>query len=168
MAQTHASVPLPLNQRIRSAMDKGLLLAFILFGTFSIPVLKLSGAHVAARFGIPVAIILIYAGFTVFRTRFRLRYDQAGDNCYYMGFIFTLVSLGVALYQIQAQAGLQTYVVEVIRDFGLALITTITGIIARVFLNQLREDPADFEESARNELLEQSRILSAQLRGQQS
>jgi len=155
---------LALNERRRLSLDRGILFAFLLLGSVGIVALKLASVHVAIRIGVPVALILAYAALTVFRTRFRLRYDQVGDNCYYMGFIFTLVSLGVALYYLRGGVSVQDYGISVVRDFGLALTTTVTGIILRVTLSQLREDPHDIEEATRRELIEYSRMFSGQMR----
>jgi hypothetical protein len=145
-------------------MDKATILLFVLAGSVAIIVLKLEAASLFVRVVVPCSILLSYAAFTVLRTRFRLRYDQVGDNCYYLGFIFTLLSLGVALYLIQSNVTAGRYVAEIIRDFGVALSTTLLGIVLRVFLNQLREDPSDIEEAVQNELFEQSQKLSGQMR----
>lgn len=155
---------LALRERWRLFLDRGILAFFLVSGSLLVVGLKLTPVPLIVRIGIPVAIILVYAGLTLSRTRFRLRYDQAGDNCYYMGFIFTLVSLGIALYQIQIGQAVQEYGISVVKDFGLALSTTIVGIICRVSLSQLREDPHDIEEASRRELIEYSRALSGQLR----
>ena len=47
---------------------------------------------------VPVLIMIGYAALLGARL-FRLRDDQSGDNLYYMGFLFTLTSLAVSLYQ---------------------------------------------------------------------
>ena len=154
---------LAVKERKRLALDRGVLFLFLIGGSAAIIALKLSPLPIAYRFGIPIALIAAYAFLTISRTRFRLRYDQAGDNCYYMGFIFTLVSLGVALYQIRQGTSAQEFGIGVVRDFGLALSTTIVGIICRVSLTQLREDPHDIEEATRRELIEYSRALSGQM-----
>lgn len=153
-----------ISERRRHGLDRWILFVFLVAGSASVVVLKTSPVPVAVRIAVPVAIIALYALLTVFRTRFRIRYDQAGDNCYYMGFIFTLVSLGVALYHVRADISVQAYGIGVVRDFGLALSTTVVGIILRVALNQIREDPHDIEEASRRELIEHSRALSGQLR----
>lgn len=154
---------LAVQQRRRLALDRGVLFLFLVGGSAAIVALKLSTPPIEYRIGIPVALIGVYAMLTVSRTRFRLRYDQAGDNCYYMGFIFTLVSLGIALYQIRPGETAQQFGIAVVRDFGLALSTTIAGIICRVSLTQLREDPHDIEEATRRELIDYSRALSGQM-----
>lgn len=150
-------------ERQRLALDRGVLFLFLIGGSATIIALKHWIVPIEFRIGIPVALIAAYALLTISRTRFRLRYDQAGDNCYYMGFIFTLVSLGVALYQIRFGTSAQEFGIGVVRDFGLALSTTIAGIICRVSLTQLREDPHDIEEATRRELIEYSRALSGQM-----
>lgn len=154
---------LAVRERRRLALDRGVLFLFLIGGCAAIVALKLSPVPIEYRIGIPLALIVAYALLTISRTRFRLRYDQAGDNCYYMGFIFTLVSLGVALYQIRHDTSPQDFGIGVVRDFGLALSTTIAGIICRVSLTQLREDPHDIEEATRRELIEYSRALSGQM-----
>ena len=154
---------LAIRERRRLALDRGVLFLFLIGGTAAIIGLKLSPLPIYFRIGIPVTLIMAYALLTLSRTRFRLRYDQAGDNCYYMGFIFTLVSLGVALYEIRPGTSAQEFGIGVVRDFGLALSTTITGIVCRVSLTQLREDPHDIEEATRRELIEYSRALSGQM-----
>lgn len=152
------------DERKRLAFDKSILFLFLVGGSVSVVVLKTLAVPLPIRIGVPVTLILLYASLTLLRTRFRLRYDQAGDNCYYMGFIFTLVSLGVALYLIRGGVSVQEYGIGVVRDFGLALSTTVVGIICRVSLTQMREDPHDIEEAVRRELIEHSRALSGQLR----
>ena len=90
---------------------------------------------------------------------FRLRDDQTGDNLYYMGFIFTLTSLAVALYQFEPNIGFD----EIVRNFGVAVSSTITGITLRVIFNQMRQDPIEVEHSARQELAEASPRVRQQL-----
>ena len=51
-----------------------------------------------------------------------------GDMCYYMGFLFTLVSMMAALRQYTAGTSLD----EIIPTFALALGTTVTGLVLRV------------------------------------
>ena len=55
---------------------------------------------------------------------FRLRDDQSGDNLYYMGFLFTLTSLAVSLYQFSAAGSAE----QIVQNFGIAIASTIAGI----------------------------------------
>lgn len=108
---------------------------------------------------VPVLIMVTYALMALFVRSIRLRDDQTGDNLYYMGFIFTLTSLAVAL----ARFGQGTGFDEIVRDFGVAISSTITGIALRVIFNQMRQDPIEVEHAARQELAEASRRVRHQL-----
>src|SRR5205823_5195428 len=110
---------------------------------------------------IPVAIMLLYALCVKFLPFFRLREDQAGDNLYYMGFLFTLTSLGVSLYQFRADGPAE----EIVQNFGVAVGSTIAGVALRVLFNQMRLDPVDVEQSARLELAEAARRVRKELDG---
>src|SRR6266550_8519510 len=44
-----------------------------------------------------VAVMVFYAATVALVPRLRVRLDQAGDNAYYLGLLFTLVSMAVAL-----------------------------------------------------------------------
>lgn len=92
---------------------------------------------------------------------FRLRDDQSGDNLYYMGFLFTLTSLGVSLYQYSSSGSAE----EIVRNFGVAIASTICGIALRIFFNQMRRDPVEVEQTARLELADASRRVKRELEG---
>src|SRR5438093_6811007 len=47
--------------------------------------------------GAVIAVMLAYAFVVTRIPRLRVRLDQAGDNAYYLGLLFTLVSMAVAL-----------------------------------------------------------------------
>ena len=74
----------------------------------------------------------------------KLRLDIAADNLYYLGFLYTLSSLAVAL-SIDDPG-------RILSNFGVAIASTLIGIAARVGLSQLRLDPYDIEEASRSEL----------------
>jgi len=119
--------------------------------------------------GLLVGLMLVYAGAVVGMPRVRVRFDQAGDNAYYLGLLFTLVSMAFALFDFGNQAASalgdkeRLAAIKIIGDFGIALATTITGIALRVVLHQMRVDPADIESSTRIELAEASRRVKAVL-----
>ena len=87
---------------------------------------------------------------------------QAGDNCYYLGFLFTLVSLAFALYDFVEGGGNKVLVVQ---DFGIALSTTIAGLLLRVLFSQARLDPDNVEATARTDLYTSADKLRRQLDG---
>jgi hypothetical protein len=91
----------------------------------------------------------------------RLRADQAGDNCYYLGLIYTLASLSYAIATFDPNNTATT----IVQGFGIALATTIFGLILRVFFNQGRPDLENVEEQARLELTEAASRLKGELNG---
>ena len=127
----------------------GFLLAFVV-GAFGILLLK--GLEVQQGFVtlFAVAIMGVYAAVIYWSPRLRLREDQAGDNLYYLGLLFTLVSLAWALWVFSPEAGAK----QVIESFGIALGTTIVGLSLRIFFNQMRDNPIEIEQEARWELAE--------------
>ncbi|MFC4352284.1 hypothetical protein ACFOW6_12110 [Fodinicurvata halophila] len=108
---------------------------------------------------LPLALMLLYLVVCHFSRRLRLRPDQIGDNIYYLGFLYTLVSLAVALYYFSEEEALE----HIISNFGIALGTTILGVALRVVMHQMREDPIDAEQEARSELVEASSKLRSEL-----
>ncbi len=127
---------------------------------------------------ISVAVILLYT-FYILRTtdRSSISLDRAGDNAYYLGLLFTLLSLSYSLYKvvgvITGSGGSQwddaswlrsaDRVIRLLPDFGLALASTIAGIFCRILVQQFRSDPADIETQARQELGQAVRELRASL-----
>jgi hypothetical protein len=63
-----------------------------------------------------------------------------GDNIYYLGFLLTLVSLAYTLYKFTSA---DNEIDEIIQNFGIALSSTLIGVIGRVYFNQTREDELD-------------------------
>jgi hypothetical protein len=116
-----------------------------------------------------VICMFAYAIVVVRVPRLRVRLDQAGDNAYYLGLLFTLTSMAFALYEfrsasltdagVSGRAGAE----QIIANFGIALASTICGIFLRVVLHQMRIDPADIEGMTRIELAEASRRVKVNL-----
>lgn len=119
---------------------------------------KLLDLDIALITIIPVGMMWVYLLVNLL-PGLRVHSEQAGDNLYYMGFIFTLTSLGVSLYKFTGQASIE----DVVRNFGIAIISTVMGIALRIFFNQMRRDPADIEKAVRHELAEMTRRVRAEL-----
>ncbi len=112
---------------------------------------------------IAVSTIAAYTIYILISTdRSSVSLDRAGDNAYYLGLLFTLISLVYSLWKVSEIAmaggggttGIRTanQVLSLLPDFGLALSSTIAGIFARVIVQQFRNDPIDIEAQARQEL----------------
>ncbi|MBN9363165.1 hypothetical protein [Devosia sp.] len=110
---------------------------------------------------VPVLLMIGYAVCIWLFKALRLRSDQSGDNFYYMGFIYTLTSLAVTL--IQYADG--TNAAEIIRNFGVAVASTIAGIVLRIVFNLFRRDPVEVEHESRLELSEAARRVRQELNG---
>ncbi|RWL18066.1 hypothetical protein [Mesorhizobium sp.] len=142
--------------------SKGPIAAFALItlvGCVFIWVSKFLGWDAFIVTGIPVLLMLAYLGMSFVADGLRLHDEQTGDNLYYMGFLFTLSSLGASLYQFTAADSIDA----IVRNFGVAIASTIVGIALRILYNQMRRDPLDVERTTRHELAEMTRRVRAEL-----
>lgn len=63
--------------------------------------------------------------------------SQVADNCYFLGFLYFLVSLSITLTKVVRLDGIQQVdVPQIIEGFGIALVTTILGLLLRIILLQ--------------------------------
>jgi len=108
-----------------------------------------------------MGLIIVYA--VVSRTvhTFRLSSERVGDNCYYLGFLFTLVSLSNALYSFGY--GDDDTINYVISNFGIALGSTIVGMLMRVMFNQMKIEPEQIEERIKENLTDTGHRLTGEI-----
>lgn len=111
---------------------------------------KLAGASPWLMIIVPPLFMVGYFVLTKVLRRIQLHDEQTGDNLYYMGFLFTLTSLGVALFQFSSDRSMD----EIVQNFGVAISSTMFGIIGRIAYNQSRRDVLDIERAARQNLSE--------------
>ncbi len=118
-----------------------------------------------------IMVMLAYALVVIRIPRLHVRLDQAGDNAYYLGLLFTLVSMAFALSEFGSVAFSESRKIleptgtqQIIANFGIALASTIAGILLRVTLHQMRIDPAEVESMTRIELSQASNSVSAILK----
>jgi hypothetical protein len=142
-----------------TGLNASVFMGVVALGCIYILVAKLAGVDQFYVTFVPVAIMLTYAVVIYFSRNLRLRDDQSGDNLYYMGFLFTLTSLGVSLYQFSVERAAE----EIVQNFGIAIASTITGIALRVVFNQMRRDPVEVERMMRLELAEAARRVRREL-----
>ena len=76
--------------------------------------------------------------------------ERAADNLYYMGFIFTVCTLGVSLYRFSTQEDVLT---SIVGDLGIGLSTTVLGLFLRVLCLR-RESSEQVEHQVREELVD--------------
>lgn len=106
-----------------------------------------------------VGLMVVYAIVVAKAGSGRVRADQAGDNCYYLGLIYTLASLGFAIWKFDPEKTATT----IIQGFGIALATTVAGLVLRVYFSQGRPDLENIEEITRLEITEATSRLKREL-----
>lgn len=144
--------------RDRGFIDQWGFLSFAAAGFFGILLAK---AYNAPPLWVAIGATVLMLSYAIIIGRSgtgRLRADQAGDNCYYLGLIYTLASLSFAIATFDPGSAATT----IIQGFGIALATTVAGLVLRVFFNQGRPDLENHEEQVRLELTE----ASARLKGE--
>jgi|GEM_PF-1345748 hypothetical protein len=123
--------------------------AFII-GAILILTLKFFDISSGIISALAVALMLIYAA-TGVRNKLKVRLDVLGDNLYYLGFLYTLVSLSYSLYTLgKGTADIN----DLLENFGLAIMTTLAGLALRVFFNQPKADIFEYENTIRLSLTE--------------
>jgi hypothetical protein len=132
--------------------------AVAILGALSILWLHSLGAPQVIVTGAPVVLMLSYAALEYFIEEAPT--DELGDRLYYLGFLLTLTSLGYSLWRFEGSAN---DVALILSNFGVALTTTILGLVLRVVLSQIHEDPVGLERTARMELREAARDLRIEL-----
>ncbi len=146
--------------RVSSLPDNYLFIAAVSIGGLAIILLRgIFGLSPILTAFFPVSILVGYFYVLRFSPTYRQREDKAGDNLYFLGFIFTVLSLGVALYRYQTDPN----VGQIIGDLGVGLISTVFGLILRIVLTHQRKDPDEIEEITRIELSEATEKATAQL-----
>lgn len=139
--------------------DKFGFFIFFVLGSSLIVGMKLLNVSQSLITSVAVLVMAVYAAIVFWSPRMRLNEDQAGDNLYYLGLLFTLVSLAFALWSFTPDTGAR----QVIGSFGIGLSTTIVGLALRVFFNQMRLDIIEIEREARQELAESANRLRSAL-----
>ena len=77
--------------------------------------------------------------------------DSKGDSFYYLGLLFTFIALVAALVVFDWGSD-ATRTIGIIRNFGIALVTTIAGLAGRVWYAMSGDAPGDLEEAIRGDL----------------
>lgn len=149
---------------ISSLFDKFVFSVAFFGGIAAIFGIKYLGFHQIWASLVSVGVMIVYVALVWASKRLRVREDHIGDNVYYLGFLFTLTSLGYALWALGGDGGInEASIQSVIANFGIALLSTIFGVWLRVLVNQFRTDPAEVERESRVELTEASNRVRAEL-----
>lgn len=135
---------------LRELMTLGVAFSF---GVASLIVIKIFAELGSATNLLAVVVtgsaLIVYAAASYFSNQTKIEPETIGDNCYYLGFLFTLTSLSIALFQISQLDNDVIAYRQLISGFGVALSSTIIGVFLRVILMQGRHDLAAREREAR-------------------
>ena len=148
-----AERPEPLN-------PKTFLVCFLV-GSVGIVILKWLDMSQFVVTACPVAIML---GYAMRHRKQRAYLNLVGDNLYYLGLLYTLVSLAASLYEFTPKAEDIESITPIITNFGIAIFSTILGVAFRVYFSLNQTDPEEIEQSARVELADVVRELNFGLR----
>mgnify|MGYP000845549274 FL=1 len=86
-----------------------------------------------------------------------VRDEQMGDSFYYLGFLYTLTALAISLFTIDENFN------DLLKNFGIAITTTLVGLIGRIVMSQFRESLDEMKEKAEAQISESARKLNTQL-----
>ncbi|MEM5516416.1 hypothetical protein WNY37_05600 [Henriciella sp. AS95] len=146
--------------RFQDRTGKWMFAVFAVVGALTISAIEVTEFNKLYSMSICVALLLAYAMGTYFIPSMRARADQIGDNVYYLGLLYTLMSLAAAIIRLSNDPNAAD---AILRNFGVALVTTIVGLMLRVVISQMRDDPADVERETRASLLSLSRSFRTEL-----
>lgn len=134
-----------------------------------IVVLKLSASVLAWVLGspwllgfvLPLAFMALYIALGLKRERRGLSDEKFADSCYYLGFIFTVSTIVVSLFDLP---NVGTRMDDIAVRFGAAMVSTVMGLIVRVYLVNFRQDFQDAARIAEDGLLDSARMFRSHLR----
>lgn len=134
VSRSRTRKPRPSRLKLRG---EPLFAIFVLLGSVAIFLSEPYGAPYALGILVPLVLMGIYLIVGVSGMIDAVDRESFADSVYYIGFLFTLVSLAAALFYLRnddPELGL------LVSKFGLALITTIVGLAVRVSLVNFRVD----------------------------
>src|SRR5215213_6656554 len=102
-------------------------------------------------FTIPLVVMGAYVAFGLRRHESDVSDEKFADSCYYLGFIFTISSIVFSLFDLP-QIGEKISLIAV--RFGAAMVTTVAGLIVRVYLVSFKDDPAEALHAAEDSVVD--------------
>lgn len=139
---------------------RGPFVLFFAAGAVFILSLKAFGAPQWLVTAIPCVLMLVYTGTLWDSERNGPKYESAGDNLYYLGFLYTLTSMAHSLYRFSTDENIEA----IVTNFGIAISTTILGMALRILVGQQAEEaPETVDEEVRMHLAEAARRLRGEI-----
>jgi hypothetical protein len=111
-------------------------------------------------FWIPIGVMAAYVIIGLKRRDTDVSDEKFADSCYYLGFIFTITSIIFSLFDLPS---IGTRIQDIAVRFGAAMVSTVAGLVVRVYLVSFRKDANDALRESEDALIEASSRLREQL-----
>jgi hypothetical protein len=111
---------------------------------------------------VPITVMIAYMVIGQYCRTSDVSQEKFADSCYYMGFIFTITSIIVSLFDLpnlNAGDGMRNIALR----FGAAMVSTVLGMGVRVYQVGFRKDTSDAIQEAEDAVLDATRMLATQL-----
>jgi hypothetical protein len=110
----------------------------------------------------PMTVMVLYMYIGYHKRADDVSEEKFADSCYYIGFIFTIVSIILCLFDVpKMTAGKGMF--EIAVRFGSAMVSTVLGMIVRVYLVSFKKDASDAIKDIEATLIESTRAFTLQL-----
>jgi hypothetical protein len=109
--------------------------------------------------GVPIAVMLVYIVIGRSYLEYGISRTQYADSIYYLGFLFTLVSITAAITDVGPDADVS----QVVDRFGVKLITTLIGLGMRTYLVNFSPSSEDVSANVEEALEQAARQLRDRL-----
>lgn len=109
---------------------------------------------------IPLVLILLYVYIGYYRKDRSLTDEKFADSCYYMGFIFTISSIVISLFDLK---DVSDNFNQIAFRFGAAMVSTVVGLLARVSLVSFKVDLNSAVTSAEDALMRGAQTFAARI-----
>ena len=104
-------------------------------------------------FIIPLVLMAAYVVLGLKRQDQEVSDEKFADSCYYLGFIFTISSIILSLFDLP---NIGTKMQDIAVRFGAAMVSTVIGLVVRVYLVSFKKDVADALKDAEEAVIDAS------------
>jgi len=111
-------------------------------------------------FAVPLAMMALYIAVGLWRPDPDISEEKFGDSCYYLGFVFTITSIIFSLFDLPDIA---TRMPDIAVRFGAAMVSTVSGLVVRVYLVGFQRDVDDATREAEQAVIDATRRFHDQL-----
>lgn len=111
-------------------------------------------------FALPLLVMGAYIALGLKRQDREVSDEKFADSCYYLGFIFTITSIVFSLFDLPS---IGERIQDIAVRFGAAMVSTVAGLIVRVYLVSFRPDSNDALKDSEDAVFEATQKFREQL-----